>query len=90
MIEISPYYKAMRAQLAKQRLEENRCKLKRRGGIIERVFADAKEHRRFRRFTFHGLESVRAQWSLLCTAYNLNKMLRWWRDGKLKLAIVGV
>ena len=86
MIEISPYHEAMRAQLAKQRVEGNRLKLKRRGSIIERVFADAKEHRGFRRFTFHGLESVRTQWSLLCTAHNLNKMLRWWREGKLKLA----
>ena len=90
MIEISPHYAAMRAQLAKQRIEENRCKLKRRSGIIERVFAGAKEHMRFRRFTFHGLESVRAQWSLLCVAYNLKKMLLWWRDGKLKLAFNAV
>jgi len=85
-IEIAGHHEAVRAQLAKQRLESNRCKLKRRGAIIERVFGSIKEQMGFRRFAFNGADSVRAQWSLLCAVFNLGKMYKVWKKGKLKLA----
>ena len=33
-----------------------------------------KEAMGFRRFLLRGLESVQAEWSLLCTAHNLRKL----------------
>lgn len=84
-IEIGPYYEAVARQLAKQREEPAQQKLKKRGAIIESVFGIIKEQMGFRRFTYKGLESVRAQWSLVCAAYNLKKMHRLWLEGNLKL-----
>ena len=34
-----------------------------------------------RRFTVRGLESVRTQWSLVCSAFNLRKLYRYWCNG---------
>lgn len=82
MIEIGPYHEAVRRQLGKQRDAANRAKLKKRMGIIERVFAVVKNAMGFRRFTVNGLEGVRAQWSMVCAAYNLRIMHRMWLEGK--------
>jgi transposase len=85
MIEIGPYHEAVRRQLEKQRDAANRAKLKKRMGIIERVFASVKNAMGFRRFTVNGLDGVRAQWSLVCLAYNLKIMHGWWTAGRLAL-----
>jgi transposase len=41
---------------------------------VEPVFGQIKEARGFRRFLQRGLENVRAEWALLCTAHNLLKL----------------
>ena len=33
-----------------------------------------------------GLEGVRAQWAMLCTAWNLQKLYAMWRTGKIVFA----
>ncbi len=42
--------------------------------VVEPVFGHIKECRRFRRFLLRGIEHVRAEWSMLCTAHNLLKL----------------
>ena len=41
---------------------------------VEPVFGQIKEARGFRRFLRRGLDNVRGEWSLLCTAHNLLKL----------------
>ena len=48
--------------------------------IIERRFGQIKQHDGFQRWTVWGLEAVRTQWSLLCTALNLRILYRKWRQ----------
>ena len=86
MVGIAPWHEQARAQRDKQRDAGKRCKLKRRGEIIEIVFAGIKEHLGFRRFTVNGLENVKAQWALVCTAFNLRKLYKVWLAGNLILA----
>jgi glycosyltransferase involved in cell wall biosynthesis len=38
------------------------------------VFGQIKENRGFRRFLRRGLENIRGEWVLVCTAHNLLKL----------------
>jgi len=53
-----------------------------RGRIIERRFAQLKQHDGFRRWTVWGLDGVRTQWALLCATLNLRVLYRRWRHGR--------
>jgi transposase len=44
--------------------------------IVEPVFGQIKQARGFRQFLLRGLEKVRAEWALICTAHNLTKLAR--------------
>src|SRR5207244_11035674 len=44
--------------------------------IVEPVFGQIKECRHFRRFSFRGLENVRAEWKLVCLTHNILKLFR--------------
>ena len=77
-IGVSPYHLAIVNQLEKQNQAENKALLKRRKTIVEPVFGIVKSVLNFRRWTVRGVENVRAQWFLICTAINLRKIyLRW-------------
>jgi hypothetical protein len=82
-IEMGPHYEAVIRQLEKQREEAAREKLKRRKSIAERVFAHIKWNMGFVRFMYRGLAKVKAQWSLVCSVYNLKKIYKIWRENKL-------
>ena len=45
-----------------------------RKAIVEPVFGQIKHARRFRQFLRRGLERVRHEWSLVCTAHNMLKL----------------
>ncbi|MGB8657122.1 MAG: transposase [Candidatus Zixiibacteriota bacterium] len=78
IIGVSPYHFAIVNQLEKQKQAENKELLKRRKTIVEPIFGIIKQVLNFRRWTVRGLENVRAQWFLICTAINLRKIyLRW-------------
>jgi transposase len=78
-IEWSPQHEALRRQRSKRQDPAKRALLRRRKVIVEPVFGQLKQNEGFRRWTVRGLENVRAQWALLCTAYNLKKLSQAWR-----------
>jgi len=41
---------------------------------VEPVFGQIKEARGFRQFVLRGIEKVRAEWAMICTAHNLLKL----------------
>ena len=86
LIEISPYDAAVERQRAKLQDPEKQNLLKRRKVIVEPAFGVIKQVEGFRRWTVRGLEQVRTQWALVCTAFNLKKMYKLWMAGKLLLA----
>lgn len=73
-------------QLKKQKLVPNREILQSRKWIVEPVFGQIKENMGFRRWTVRGIENVRTQWSLICTAFNLKKLYKHWLTGRLLLS----
>jgi len=74
---------ARERQAKKQRDPRLLVLLSLRKEIVEHLFGIVKGLDGFRRFTVRGLEEVRAQWALVCTAVNLRKLYAWWRLGKL-------
>jgi hypothetical protein len=74
---------ARERQAHQQQDPRMRVLLSLRKEIIEHLFGIVKGIDGFRRFTVRGLEKVRAQWALVCTAVNLRKLYIWWRQGKL-------
>jgi len=50
-----------------------------RGRIVEPVFGILKEQLGARRFLRRGLGAVQAEWALLCAAFNLRTLTRWWQ-----------
>jgi len=84
-IEQLEYYKAVENQRTKQFNEDKMKLLKKRKAIVEIAFAHIKEHQAFRRWTVRGLGNVKTQWSLVCTAFNLRKLYRYWTEGVLAM-----
>jgi len=87
-VKIGMFHKAMTRQKKKQHDNDKRLLLKKRKAIIEMVFGIIKECMGFRRWTVGGLENVKTQWAMICTAFNLKKLYKHWRDGRLVLQAV--
>jgi transposase len=64
------------AQQMRQRLAQpqERQRYRKRSGIVEPVFGMLKEILGYRRFLLRGLQKVRGEWALMCTAFNLRKL----------------
>ena len=58
----------------KLKLAGRRSRYRLRKQIVEPVFGQIKQARGFRQFLLRGLEKVRAEWALICTAHNLTKL----------------
>ena len=67
----SPWIRAMTARLRRGGF---RSRYRLRKQVVEPVFGQIKECLGFRRMLLRGLESVQAEWSLVCTAHNLRKL----------------
>jgi transposase len=65
--------KAMRQKL---RRAGWRSRYRLRKQIVEPVFGQIKEARGFRQFLLRGIEKVKGEWALICTAHNLTKLAR--------------
>lgn len=68
-----PLTKAMRDKL-KRAGWRSRYRLRKQ--IVEPVFGQIKQARGFRQFLLRGIENVKAEWALICTAHNLTKLTR--------------
>jgi hypothetical protein len=68
-----PLTKAMRDKL-KRAGWRSRYRLRKQ--IVEPVFGQIKQARGFRQFLLRGIEKVKAEWALICTAHNLTKLAR--------------
>lgn len=53
-----------------------RSRYRLRKQIVEPVFGHIKQARGFRQFLLRGIDKVKAEWALICTAHNLNKLAR--------------
>jgi transposase len=58
------------------RTEEGRALYAKRQHMIEPVFGHTKENKAFRRFLQRGINAVNAEWDLMMTAHNLEKLYR--------------
>lgn len=58
----------------KLRTKAGRAKYALRKQIVEPVFGQIKEARRFRRFLLRGLDFVRGEWLLVCLTHNILKL----------------
>ncbi|MBU2580116.1 MAG: IS1182 family transposase [Alphaproteobacteria bacterium] len=68
-----PLTQAMRRKL-KRAGWRSRYRLRKQ--IVEPVFGQIKQARGFRQFLLRGVEKIRAEWALICTAHNLTKLAR--------------
>lgn len=64
---------AMAAKLARA---ARRSRYRLRKQTVEPVFGQIKAARGFRQFLLRGLESVRSEWAMICTAHNMAKLAR--------------
>jgi transposase len=88
-VEIGPHYAAVLRQRLKQKDPAKAALLRKRGAIIERVFGWIKQEMGFRRWTVRGLDNVKTQWALVCTAVNLRVMYKRWSNGTVLLKADG-
>jgi transposase len=68
-----PLTKAMQTKL-KRAGYRSRYRLRKQ--IVEPVFGQIKQARGFRQFLLRGIEKVRAEWAMICTAHNLTKLAK--------------
>jgi transposase len=66
-----PLTRAMREKL-KRAGWRSRYRLRKQ--IVEPVFGQIKQARAFRQFLLRGIEKVKAEWAMICTAHNLAKL----------------
>ena len=68
-----PLVSAMRLRL---RRAGRRSRYRLRKQVVEPVFGQIKGARGFQQFLLRGLEKVKHEWALICTAHNLTKLAR--------------
>ena len=68
-----PQTQAMRKKIAEGGFE---TPYRLRKQVVEPVFGQIKQARGFRQFLLRGVEKVRLEWALLCTAHNLTKLAK--------------
>lgn len=72
-----PSRATVRERMARKlRTKKGKREYSRRKETVEPVFGQIKEARGLRRFLLRGLESVQAEWNLICATHNLLKLFR--------------
>ena len=85
-ITIGPDDARLRQHRAVMATVAARATYRRRKTLPEPAFGILKEQQAARRFLLRGLDHVRAEWTLLATAFNLRTLARAWRStGRLPL-----
>lgn len=80
MLEIGPHDLALRNHRAWMATAAAKTAYRQRKQLPEPVFGILKEQQSARRFLLRGLTSVRAEWMLLATTFNLRTLYRVWAD----------
>lgn len=92
-VEVGPYEAVLQHNRAVMATPEAQALYARRKELVEPSFGILKEVQGARRFLLRGLANVRAEWSLLATAFNLRTLFRVWRqrlsDVSIRLATGG-
>jgi transposase len=78
-LTVGPDDAQLRAHRTFMATEDARTAYRRRKTLPEPAFGILKEQQAARRFLLRGLDNVRAEWSLLATAFNLRTLARAWR-----------
>jgi transposase len=78
-LEVGPHEAALRAHRTWMATEAATTVYRQRKELIEPVFGVLKEELGARRFLLRGLANVRAEWTLLATAFNLRTCVRLWQ-----------
>jgi len=74
-------YEEYRERLrARMKTETGRSRYRLRSPTIEPRFGHIKRGLGIRRFMRRGLEAVRTEWSMICTAVNMGILLRHWPE----------
>jgi len=68
-----PLVQAMRARI---RQGGHRSRYRLRKYTVEPVFGHIKQARSFRQFLLRGIDKVKGEWAMICTAHNLAKLTR--------------
>lgn len=79
-LEIGPEDTRLREHRTLMATEQARAQYQQRQQLPEPVFGIVKERHGARRLLLRGLAPVRAEWSLLATAFNLCTLWRAWRQ----------
>jgi hypothetical protein len=78
-LEVGPEERRLQAHRAVMATPEAKARYRQRQQLPEPVFGIVKEQMGARRLLLRGLEAVRAEWSLLATAFNLRTLWRAWQ-----------
>jgi transposase len=85
VITSDSYEGERRRMAAKMRSETGKAEYKKRSETVEWIFGNIKQNMKFREFLTRGLESVRTEYNLVCSAHNLK--IIW---GKLSRDAAGI
>lgn len=84
-VKLSVFYELAKEQRELRMSDRGRELLRRRKAIVEGPIGIIKEILGFRRFTVWRIEAVRTQWAIVCTAFNLRKLVDQWKAGRFKM-----
>lgn len=79
MVEVGVHREATLRQWEKQKNEEHRKNMKKRGAVVERIFGHVKRNLGLRHLDHRGLAAVEAVWSTLLCATNLTTIYKHWK-----------
>ena len=85
-LEVGPHDVALRHHRAWMETEEAKQAYGLRKQLVEPVFGIIKEQLGARRFLLRGLANVKAEWTVLATAFNLRTLWKAWRS-RVRLSI---
>lgn len=91
MLEVGPEEAHLGRHRRWMATEAARVAYRQRKQVVEPSFGILKEQQGARRFLLRGLTNVRAEWSLLATAFNLRTLAKIWQRlvGKRQLLVAG-
>ena len=79
-VEIGNHEAALRRHRSWMATEEAKRTYRRRMALVEPLFAILKNQLGARRFTLRGMDNVKAEWTMVATAFNLRTLRRVWRN----------